>query len=215
MPEVQTLEPGPVSQDLLNQLHHVFEIYHGLYDQQINNTLFQRMDPAAQQAISDLNIWIHRIETLSQDPRFVVTWHRKPTRLPLTTDDFAQIDPVENFGDLQLNYCDIGKTLTCLWKDNDAYIGSDAFRPMQHFGFDFVVKFGNHATRHYLDQSHSIWQYYLAHEKYFAGLGFDKNHPAIKPGAIRIAKLLYTGNPDDLIDTIGHHARIHSVTVRD
>ncbi len=99
-----------LNQNTLNQLHHVFEVYHGLYDQQKQNYRFQRMPAEARAAVADLNIWIHRMETLGQAPRFVVTWHTKPTRLPLSSDDFKMMSLEEQWGDLRLNYCDIGKT---------------------------------------------------------------------------------------------------------
>lgn len=213
--ELATVAPGEITQDLLNQLHHVFEVYHGLYDQQAHNVRFQGMSAQAQQAIAELNIWIHRMETLGQEPRFVVTWHTKPTRLPLTEEDFTQFDPVENFGDLQLNYCDIGKTLTCLWRDNDQYIGADAFRPMRHFGLDFVVKFGNRSPQQCWTQSQAIWNYYQQHQEFFTNLGYPPTHPALQVGAIRVARLQSNSDQPDLINAIGQHARIHSIIVRD
>lgn len=213
VPELRELDHSVINQDMLNRLHHVFEVYHGLYDSQESNELFQRMPVEAQAAVADLNIWIHRIETLGQEPRFVVTWHTKPTRLPLGDDDFKLMSLEENWGDLRLNYCEIGKTLECLWQDNDDYISPDAFRPMQHFSLDFVVKFGEHNKLYYQNRARQVWQYFDKHQRFFNELGYTRNSPGFSIGSITVATIRYQGKRSSLIDEIGHHARIHSIRV--
>lgn len=203
------------NQNTLNQLHHVFEVYHGLYDQQKQNYRFQRMPLEARQAVANLNIWIHRMETLGQAPRFVVTWHTKPTRLPLTHDDFKLMSLEENWGDLRLNYCDIGKTLECLWQDQDQYISPEAFRPMRHFGMDFVVKFGDHNRTYYQNRARAIWQYFDQHQREFKELGYTKQTPGFELGSITVAQLQYHGSRAALIQEIGEHARIHCLAIED
>ena len=213
--ELENLDCSEPDQDILNRLHHVFELYHGLYDSQQNNELFTRMPAIAQTAVAELNIWIHRIETLGQDPRFVVTWHTKPTRLPLTHDDFKLMTIEENWGDLRLNYCEIGKTLECLWQDNDSYISPDAFRPMQHFSLDFVVKFGQHNKLYYQNRARNIWQYFERNQKFFHELGYTRNTPGLEIGSITVATIRHSGKPTALIEEIGQHARVHKLQVID
>lgn len=215
VPEIQDLDCSEINQDMLNRLHHVFEVYHGLYDQQQSNERFQRMPALAQTAVADLNIWIHRIETLGQEPRFVVTWHTKPTRLPLGDDDFKLMTVEENWGDLRLNYCDIGKTLECLWQDNDSYISPDAFKPMRHFSLDFVVKFSEHNRLYYQNRARKIWQYFDQHQKFFNELGYSKSTPGLEIGSITVATIQHSGKRSALISEIAQHARIHALQVVD
>jgi hypothetical protein len=215
VPELQAIDCSDLDQNTLNQLHHVFEIYHGLYDDQKNNARYQRMPVLAQTAVSDLNIWIHRIETLGSDPRFVMTWHTKPIRLPLSQQDFEIMTLEESWGDLRLNYCEIGKTLECLWQDNDTHISPDAFKPMRHFSLDFVVKFGEHNLFYYQNRARAIWQYFEKNQKFFAEIGYTKHTPGLELGSITVAQIRYTGKRNQLIQEIGQHARIHAVTVID
>ena len=206
---------GDPNQNTLNQLHHVFEVYHGLYDQQKQNYRFQRMPAEARAAVADLNIWIHRMETLGQAPRFVVTWHKKPTRLPFTAEDFQMMSLEEHWGDLRLNYCDIGKTLECLWQDQDQYISPQAFRPMQHFGMDFVVKFSEHDRRYFQNRAREIWKFYDQHQVQFNDLGYHRQAPTLQLGSITVAKIRYQGTRADLIREISAHARVHALKILD
>ena len=215
IPELIETPRSDLTQDILNKLHHVFEVYHGLYDDQNTNTLYKAMPAEAQTAIAALNIWIHRIETLGQIPRFVVTWHTKPTRLPLHPDDFNLMTLEESWGDLRLNYCEIGKTLECLWQDNDQYIASEAFRPMRHFSLDFVVRFGEYDKRYYQNRARQIWQYFVKHQQFFRDIGYTKQSPDLQLGTITVAKINYRGSKTQLIKDIGHLARIHAIRVLD
>ena len=213
IPDLATVDLAVFDQDTLNRLHHVFELYHGLYDAQKTNLAFQSLSPQAKSAIADLNIWIHRLETFGQDPRFVVTWHTKPCRMPLYPTDLDLMTLEENWGDLRLNYCDIGKTLECLWQDNDQYISEQAFRPMRHFSMDFVVKFSNHGKPYYQTRARQIWQYFDQKQQFFQDLGFQRSD--IQLGSITVAKLLHTGSKQSLISDISEYARVHSIMVKD
>jgi hypothetical protein len=129
-------------QDYLNYLHHVFEIYHGLLDQQSHEFWTQAPD-TVRDALAQLNIAVHRCESLeSCRPRLVCTWFGMPK--------IYKLDPAQAmlhgsmtvpFGTVCLNYVEIGKTLEDLTHDQDQYIGSDAFQPWQRYSADFFVSF--------------------------------------------------------------------------
>jgi hypothetical protein len=50
-------------QDTLNYLHHVFEVYHGPLDEQTNE-LWQRAPEQVRRALAELNILVHRCESI-------------------------------------------------------------------------------------------------------------------------------------------------------
>mgnify|MGYP007090124055 CR=1 FL=1 len=71
--------PFDYTQDHLNYLHHIFEVHHGLLNQQ-NSELWQRAPGNVRRALAELNLAVHRCETASRGnrPRFVCTWFGMP-----------------------------------------------------------------------------------------------------------------------------------------
>jgi hypothetical protein len=118
-------------QDTLNYLHNIFERYHGLLYQQ-NSEFWMSAPDRVRTALADLNLAVHRCETAqsAQNTRLVCTWYGQPKQytMPLTMQQqYGTTNPP--WGSVCLNYCEIGKTLEDLARDNDCYIGDDAFRP--------------------------------------------------------------------------------------
>lgn len=200
-----------VTQDDLNYLHHVFETCHGLYDQQHQNLFFMASPPAVQDALADLNIWIHRYETLGDMPRFVATWKYKPYRDLFQWEDFQHFSLYEQWGDLRINYCEIGKTLYDLWHDNDRYISAQAFQPHHHYCFDFTVRFTSLTQAQYADQEREIWRYFDQHQDFFNGLGYSRHDPRLCLGGITVAQLVQTQSRADIIALISRHQQFKSV----
>ena len=66
-------------QDTLNYLHSIFERYHGLLDHQ-DQEFFVDAPDQVRQALADLNINVHRCESVARGgrPRFVCTWYGMP-----------------------------------------------------------------------------------------------------------------------------------------
>lgn len=204
---------SPISQDDLNYLHHIFEVYHGLYDQQNNNEFFMNSPKPVQDALGDLNIWIHRYETLGDIPRFVATWKYKPYRDLFTEEDFAHFSLCEEWGDLRLNYCEIGKSLHDFWHDNDQYIAAEAFQPHHHYCFDFTVRFTHHPQSYYLEQEKKIWEYFDQHQDFFHSLGYKKYDPRLCLGGITIAKLVTDQSKSSVISAINKHQQFKSISI--
>lgn len=200
-----------LTQDDLNYLHHVFEVYHGLYDQQDQNEFFRSAPKAVQDALGDLNIWIHRYETLNGIPRFVATWKFKPYRDILDNEDYQLFDLNEQWGDLIVNYCEIGKTLYDLWHDNDIHIDDDAFQPLSHVCFDCTVRFSDSDSDAAQQLEQQIWQYYDNREDFFKSRGYTRHDPKLSLGYITLGKLQYSGNKQDLIDQISEHQQLKSI----
>jgi len=213
-PEIITREIGEtITQDDLNYFHHIFEVYHGLYDTQHKNNFFSNAPKEVQDALGDLNIWIHRYETLGQMPRFVATWKYKPYRDEITENDYQLFSLAEEWGDLRLNYCEIGKTLYDLWHDNDSYIDPEAFRPLKHFCFDFTVRFTTTSAQEYNQQEKQIWEYFDSNADFFYKQGYTKYDPKLSLGGITIAKIESTHDKQTIIDAIAQHQQFKSIQI--
>ena len=131
------------TQDGLNYLHNIFERYHGLLDQQTSEYWHSAPD-TVRQALANLNLAVHRAEAAQRSPRpeFICTWFGMPKTQCLSSELQHQYgEPAIEFGTVYLNYCEIGKTVEDLTRDNDQYIGEEAFRPFGHYSADFFVAF--------------------------------------------------------------------------
>jgi hypothetical protein len=177
-------------QDTLNYLHHIFEVYHGVLDQQTHE-FWQRSPKHVHQALADLNVLVHRCESVARgaDPRQVITYYGLPKTEMLDDEDYKLFESDINFGTVYLNYVEIGKTLEDLAMDNDQYIGDDAFRPFRHYSADFNVKFYTNTSRQ-VDQHHAkIKEYYNKNSEFFVSKGMEWNHLYLTPGSIPLADI--------------------------
>lgn len=202
-----------MSQDTLNYLHHIFEVYHGLYDEQQSNTFFNNAPLNVKQALSDLNIWIHRYETLNGMPRFVGTWYGKPSRKVLAEEDFQHFSLVEHWGDLMINYCEVGKNLFDIFHDNDQYIDPIAFKPLHYYSVDFTVRFTNESDQYYNNLTDQVWEYYDTHQTFFQTHGYKKYDPKLALGWLSIGKIITIESKEVVLDQIGKHQYIKEIII--
>jgi hypothetical protein len=179
-------------QDTLNQLHHIFEVEHGLLDNKKSDTVFQ-------QSLCNLNLLVHRCESIARGayPRHVVTYFGLPKTKILCDDDYNYFDSQVCFGTVYINYAEIGKTLYDLMMDNDSYIDSTAFQPFRHYSADFVVRFWNDNTNPY-DQ---LYTFYSKHTDFFTSLGYSWDALSRSIGSIPVADLEYDGDILKMLET--------------
>jgi len=173
-------------QDTLNQLHHVFEIEHGLLDK-------KDPDPLFKQNLCDLNLLVHRCESIARGahPRHVVTYFGLPKTEVLDSTDYQYFESKITFGSVYINYVEIGKTLYDLMLDNDRYIQPEAFQPFCHYSADFVVRFWNDPNT---NLSSNLQNYYIEHQNFFQSLGYSWSDLSRSIGSVPIADLDYAGN---------------------
>lgn len=202
-----------MSQDTMNYLHHIFEVYHGLYDAQQTNVFFADAPCQVQKALADLNIWIHRYETLNDIPRFVGTWYTSPGRKLLSEGDFEHFSLVEDWGDLMVNYCEVGKNLFDLFHDNDSYIDPAAFKPLHYYSLDFTVRFTDKSEQYYNELTDKVWEYYDANREFFVAQGYTKYDPKLALGWLRIGRIVTTDTKDIVLDAIGRHQFIKEIMI--
>lgn len=173
-------------QDTLNYFHHIFEINHGLLG--VNNH-----EPRTQNALSDLNISVHRCESIQRgaNPRHVVTWFGLPKTEQLALADYECFETTVKLGTVYLNYVEIGKTLQDLAEDNDSYISDEAFRPFLHYSADFVVKFWSNDDAMYIKK---VSNYYQKHRDFFEKKGYNWDQLSQALGAIPLADIIDCSN---------------------
>lgn len=161
-------------QDGLNYLHSCFEKYHGLLNQQ--SSFWAQAPNAVRQALADLNINVHRCENVQRGiyPRLVCTWYGMPKTVDLTPNDLNATG-VNNirFGDICLNYCEIGKTLDDLAVDEDNYVSAETFQPYKHVSADFKIIFHEFAQNRVDDRLNKMKEYYARHLDFFQKLGYN------------------------------------------
>jgi hypothetical protein len=195
-------------------LHNIFERYHGLLDQQTSE-YWQQAPDQVKQALSELNLAVHRCETVLEGtkPRFVCTWFGMPKTKKLDPAQLAQWGETQiQFGTVYLNYCEIGKTVEDLAHDNDEYISKDAFRPFGHYSADFHVAFFNHDLSF---KEPGMQQYIDRHQDFFLVHGITSVYNAIaQPLRFPVADLQYTGQPQQLIQEIARQQRVLEVNIQ-
>lgn len=203
-------------QDTLNYLHNIFERYHGLLDQQ-SADYWQRAPEPVQRALADLNLAVHRCESVvkGRHPRFVCTWYGLPKTHTLTDElmkEYGTFNP--KFGSVCLNYCEIGKTLEYLTTDRDNYIGAEAFRPFDHYSADFVVQFFEDTIGDVAKRVIAMTEYYNQHREFFNQRGYTEfAHPRLMPLRFPVAELIETQPREQLLEQIQQHQLVTRVSL--
>ena len=206
--------PFEYTQDCLNYLHNIFEIHHGLLDQQ-NSDYWLRAPESVRQALAELNLAVHRCETVAAGthPRLVCTWYGMPKthQLDLALQDQYGESSIQ-FGTVYLNYCEIGKTIEDLAQDNDKYIGDGAFRPFDHYSADFNVQFHDQDLA---DRYGKVQQYIDHHSNFFLAHSITNVYNTqARPQRFPVADLIYDGNRDRLLANIASRQWVHQATIR-
>jgi hypothetical protein len=204
-------------QDTLNYLHNIFERYHGLLDQQ-NSEFWMSAPIAIRTALADLNLAVHRCETAQSGPkpRLVCTWYGQPKQYTLPVviqQQYGVTNPV--WGSLCLNYCEIGKTLEDLARDNDHYIGDDAFRPFAHYSSDFVIRFFEQDAQTLDKHRASMQQYYNKHQEFFHSRGFGSfDDIRLQPLRFPVAQLIETMPRTQLLQEIAARQQVTNIHIQ-
>jgi hypothetical protein len=202
------------SQDCLNYLHNIFEVYHGLLDQQTHPYWVSAPDPV-RKALAELNLNVHRAESATRHPkpRFVGTYYRLPkteTLTPELMNTYGEISA--RFGVVYLNYVEIGKTLEDLMEDDDQYIGEDAFQPFNHYSSDFVVRMFDVPQSDMDKKINKMEQYYNKNKDFFVSKGYSEfNNPSLLPLKFPVAELIITKDRTQIIADISARQRIARV----
>ena len=198
-------------QDTLNYLHSMFEQYHGQLGEPTG--WFESAPDTVQKAIAELNVLVHRCESLVRGakPRLVCTYYRMPKQDCLAWSDYDLMTDHTAFGDLCLNYCEIGKTLEDFWRDQDEYVTAQTFKPFKYFSADFNVRLYELNAEELQEQRTGIAEYYDANREQFESAGIrDRRHPHLKAGTIVVAQLI-PEHRDKALTVFAEHSYVSSI----
>jgi hypothetical protein len=172
---------------------------------------------SVQRALAELNIAVHRCETVTRSnrPRFVCTWFGLPKTKTLTSDMMHQYGTLNTpFGSVCLNYVEIGKTLEDLAMDDDKYISDEAFLPFNHYSADFVVRFYEDSSNQVAEHLEKMQQDYTAHQEFFCEKGYKYfSNAKLLPYRFPVAHLIETQPRPRLLETIQTQQHITRVSL--
>jgi hypothetical protein len=202
-------------QDTLNYLHNIFERYHGLLDHQ-DQEFFVNASQDVKQALADLNINVHRCESVARGcrPRVVCTWYGLPKTKTLSDDllKYGTLNP--KFGSVCLNYCEIGKTLEDLTLDCDNYISNEAFKPFNYYSADFNVRLYEETAADIAEKCHRMRDYFNQHIDFFHDRGYDSyRDPRLLPLRFPVATLIETMPREQILNKIKQQQMVTKVTI--
>jgi hypothetical protein len=199
--------------DTLNYLHHIFEVYHGLLDKQ-DHDFWNNAKTETKIALADLNIAVHRVENIiyGNHKRFTVTYFGLPKTDKLTANDYKFFTRKYTFGDIFINYVEIGKTLEDLWRDCDEYIEPEAFQPFARFSADFTVKFYDTDDVTVTNTINSCVNYFNEKKDFFSNIGYTKIEKKLLPGLPKLGSLIYD-DKISIIKNIESKQMVKSVTL--
>lgn len=203
----------------LNHLHHYFEKLRGGVLSPAH--YWENANEKQRHALEYYNVLIHRAENFyhtsknTYSPRLICTFkHRK--RYNLHDEDYPYFTLVRKFGEVYINYCEVGKTLFDVFKDNDDIVGDDNIRPLRYYSADFMVTFYNRFRQNnnnyniFLEGMNKWWD---KNEKYLNDLGFVKNDPKNAIGNIPIAIIDTKLSNEEIIESISNHPILDRVEI--
>jgi len=128
------------TQEDFNYLHMFFEDLRG--EHTAGTPWYNSAPSYVKNAVCEFNILIHNLEssirTQNKHPTMVVTFKDR-LRYELTQLDMDHFTCQWEKGAVYINYCQVGKTVLDVFKDNDTMA---AVRPQTHYSADFMVKLG-------------------------------------------------------------------------
>ena len=198
----------------LNQLHLRFEqLRGGILTPSIH---WQQANEVLRSAINDLNLHIHRLEDLLDSdsntvpwPHAIITFRNFQRRL-LEPQDYALFTTDTQFGEVYLNYCEVGKSLWNVYFDGDSVIGDDNIRPLRYYSPEMVLKFYDSTQDSELPK---FWQWWDDNAAHLSELGFHKDDANLSIGAIPVAQLKTNMDRNKLINAISEFDRVNRVYI--
>lgn len=187
-----------MSQEYMNHMHTNFEIKRGAL---LNPTpIYANGNAELREAFDDLNIFIHRYEDsgfsgrrLGTDiPKFYATFgiSEKVRRYPMDDEDFQHFTFEQTFGALIINYCEVGKPLHDVWRDNDHEIGHEAILPLRYYSADSMIYLSKGVSKQEAEKtSEKFYNWWDENSARLSELGFTKGDPRNAVGQLPVAEL--------------------------
>tara|TARA_B110000503_G_scaffold99799_1_gene149293 strand:+ start:27593 stop:28483 length:891 start_codon:yes stop_codon:yes gene_type:complete len=193
-------------QEQLNHLHHYFEDLRGGI---LTPTDFwSNATKQEQESLERYNVIIHRAENFYSNaahrffnPRIVCRFNNR-TRYDMIDEDYQYFTLVRKFGEVYINYCEVGKPLYDVYKDGDNIVGEDNIRPLKYYSSDFTVYFHNRSNERvniFLEGMNRWWD---SNNNYLTALGFTKDDPKNAIGNIPVAMIETSLSREEVVDKL-------------
>lgn len=139
-----------INQDVLNKAHHNFEMLIGQFWD--NADYYKGADSKLRYSIQRLNSLIHEIESYLDTLKFAkedpnnsiasirLTYNNVDREL-LEPEDYLHFTTDLTFGDINLGYCQSGKTHVEAWYDNDEFIKDSNINGLRYHSADTILNF--------------------------------------------------------------------------
>lgn len=200
-----------IDQPLLNTLHKYFEDMRGGI---LNpGEYFTKSPEHIKRTIEDYNVLIHRTEdklNAKRDrPRMVLTFQNR-RRHELMDSDYDNFSLDINFGEVYINYCEVGKSLWDVFKDKDTIVGDENIRPLKWYSADMMIYFMNGSYRTRIQK---FWRWWDTQSEFLSELGFIKYDKRLSIGHIPVAKLVTDRDPEEIVLAIAKFDKINRVYI--
>lgn len=195
-------------QEQLNHLHHYFENLRGGILSP--SDFFIGCNDIQKVALERFNVIIHRAENYYANaaqnqtnyyPRVVVTFNNR-SRFELQDSDYDLFTLNRKFGEVYINYCEVGKPLYDVFKDGDDIVGEDNIRPLTWYSPDFTAYFHDRrkdSVDKFLNDMDKWWD---QNNNYLTALGFTKNNPKNAIGNIPVAFIDTAESKSNIIEKL-------------
>jgi len=128
--------------------------------------------------------------------------------------DYQHFTLLRKFGEVYINYCEVGKPLYDVYKDGDNVVGEDNIRPLRYYSSDFTAYFhsrSNASVQKFLNGMDKWWN---LNSNYLSDLGFVKDDPKNAIGNIPVAMLINNGmTPNEIIEKICDYNTMERVEI--
>lgn len=201
----QFFDPVTLDQDILNEIHHHFELLIG----QVWNPAqyFLNATLPVMFAIRQLNNLCHEMEGMRQQTLGQAHWSAyvffpamPVVRYKFIESDYDNYTQFENFGDIFLHYCQLGKTPLEAFHDNDDVIHTENITGLRYLSGEFNVFLNKEYPQQ--AQANGISELNSRLYPWLSARGIDPNSKFTGIGKILVAKLVRTDWPTDRIEDI-------------
>jgi len=218
-----------VKHGIMNRVHNHFECLQGTVEKL--SKYFIAATPEIRYAIRQLNNLCHEIETLCLSERKLETepfWVRpsqittffKATRFNLKDKHrkgFLENGYDREFGGVYMHWCQIGKTLFEVWRDEDAPVLTDstceAITHLQYYSGEFDIEWGNTVTKDTRSfHADDIDQFV----KWLKQNNLNPRNPKLSLGYLKIGQInlknsFGTTDAQEIWEILGNHLDIYKI----
>lgn len=218
---------------IMNQLHNHFEILQGTVEQL--SKYYKTATDDTKYAIRQLNLLCHEIESLCLSqrkykfdplwirPSQITTWLLAP-RLELKPHHRELFNVNEydrEFGGVYMHWCQIGKTLFEVWRDEGApdidKTTCDAITELQYYSGEFDIEWGRSVTRQdpWHREEQAQFKSWLAKQGYNPDDNAGLSLGYLPLGQVDIKNSFGTDDFLTVIKEMGHYLDIYRIEVDD